>query len=250
MSSHVSVQQLENEEEDDDIVDDADMLSDESGDVASDEDESSGVEGDDDEFGLPSSDEGENEDESREPSAGGDTTGKKAMADVLSKILNKSAPKKSTILSKGETDRERTKKKQAKESDGVEIITAESQTKRSMWEKMGRKKPDITKREHERNLQRIATRGIVQLFNAVKKQQKLVEEKLSDAGPLEHRKDKAMKAITKGAFLDVLRGTEVRTVKDVEKESQEPSWKILRDDFMMGAKMKDWDKDSDEGDDT
>ena len=25
-----------------------------------------------------------------------------------------------------------------------------------------------------------------------------------------------------------------------------PSWNILREDFMMGAKMKDWDKESDE----
>lgn len=29
---------------------------------------------------------------------------------------------------------------------------------------------------------------------------------------------------------------------------EKPAWSVLRDDFMMGANMKDWDKDSDEAD--
>lgn len=29
------------------------------------------------------------------------------------------------------------------------------------------------------------------------------------------------------------------------KSAEDPSWSILRDDFMMGASMKDWDKESD-----
>lgn len=28
-------------------------------------------------------------------------------------------------------------------------------------------------------------------------------------------------------------------------KQEEPAWSVLRDDFMMGASMKDWDKDSD-----
>lgn len=28
-------------------------------------------------------------------------------------------------------------------------------------------------------------------------------------------------------------------------EEEKPAWSVLRDDFMMGATMKDWDKDSD-----
>ena len=28
-------------------------------------------------------------------------------------------------------------------------------------------------------------------------------------------------------------------------DAEKPSWSVLRDDFMMGAKMKDWDKQSD-----
>ena len=34
-----------------------------------------------------------------------------------------------------------------------------------------------------------------------------------------------------------------------EEAEQKPSWSILRDDFMMGAKMKDWDKKEDDDSD-
>lgn len=30
------------------------------------------------------------------------------------------------------------------------------------------------------------------------------------------------------------------------KSDEGPAWNVLRDDFMMGASMKDWDKDSDQ----
>ena len=50
-------------------------------------------------------------------------------------------------------------------------------------------------------------RGVVQLFNAVKKQQKLVEDKLDDVGKSEYKKDKVMQSMTKGKFMDVLKGT-------------------------------------------
>ena len=32
-------------------------------------------------------------------------------------------------------------------------------------------------------------------------------------------------------------------------EKEKPSWNILRDDFMMGSKMKDWDKNDNDVDD-
>ena len=31
---------------------------------------------------------------------------------------------------------------------------------------------------------------------------------------------------------------------DDDDEDDGSSWKVLKDDYMMGAKMKDWDKDS------
>lgn len=30
-----------------------------------------------------------------------------------------------------------------------------------------------------------------------------------------------------------------------EQKEEKPAWSVLRDDFMMGSSMKDWDKESD-----
>lgn len=97
-------------------------------------------------------------------------------------------------------------------------------------------------------MSKIATKGVVQLFNAVRTQQKDINKKLKDAGPLEVKRDKVLKSIDKRAFLDVLMGEKSENVeettkrKEIVKKSEEPTWNVLRDDFMMGAKLKDWDK--------
>ena len=124
-----------------------------------------------------------------------------------------------------------------------------------------RSKPDAVRdRAKERRLAKVATRGVVQLFNAVREQQKSIKSQLDIAGKSTVKRDKVFKSIDKEGFLDVLSGNKRRFEKSGEKESaaakvpkteikqeeDESSWKILRDDFMMGAKMKDWDKDSDE----
>ncbi|KAJ8946423.1 hypothetical protein NQ314_008905 [Rhamnusium bicolor] len=64
----------------------------------------------------------------------------------------------------------------------------------------------------ERTLQKIATKGVVQLFNAVKMQQNEISEKLKEAGPLEVRKEKVLKDLDKRAFLDVLMGAKSQKV--------------------------------------
>lgn len=104
-------------------------------------------------------------------------------------------------------------------------------------------KPNILEKDRERTLAKIATKGVVQLFNAVKTQQKDIDKKLKEAGPLEVRKEKVMKSIDKRAFLDVLMGEKSQHVEqETKKEQQTATWSVLRDDFMMSAKMRDWDK--------
>jgi hypothetical protein len=72
---------------------------------------------------------------------------------------------------------------------------------------------DITRgRDYERSLQRIATRGIVQLFNTVRKQQ----HSLSSSSTT--KKDKKENPINKGQFLDML-----KTI-----DSDETSYKIMK----------------------
>jgi hypothetical protein len=71
---------------------------------------------------------------------------------------------------------------------------------------------DITRgRDYERSLQRIATRGIVQLFNTVRKQQHSLSSSTT-------KKDKKENPINKGQFLDML-----KTI-----DSDETSYKIMK----------------------
>ncbi|XP_062981650.1 RRP15-like protein [Elgaria multicarinata webbii] len=181
-------------------------------------------------------------------------TGNAGWADAMAKVLNKKVPKsKPTILVKNkERDAEREKEKQERLKRRRQI------DKKREWEMMCRVKPDVVKdREMERNLQRIATRGVVQLFNAVRKHQKNVDEKAKEAGSSDRKRAKLISSVSKRDFINVLRGMEGMEAEQsvankslksnqVESKSEEgPAWSILRDDFMMGASMKDWDKESD-----
>ncbi|KAM4040290.1 RRP15-like protein [Anomaloglossus baeobatrachus] len=174
----------------------------------------------------------------------------KGWADAMAKILNKKVPahKASTILVKSKT------LQKEKEKDKQERLEKKEQIdKKRQWEMMCRVKTDVVKdREAERSLQRIATRGVVQLFNAVKTHQSNVKEKIKEAGHSERKKSKMMMSVSKRDFIDVLRGKESKSdtaepKKAAPKTQKASDWNILRDDFMMGASMKDWDKDSDDG---
>ena len=47
--------------------------------------------------------------------------------------------------------------------------------------------------------------------------------------------------------MDMLKPNHKSSKLEAPVNDNEPSWKILHDDFMMGAKLKDWDKESDDG---
>ncbi|XP_025964099.1 RRP15-like protein isoform X1 [Dromaius novaehollandiae] len=175
-------------------------------------------------------------------------------ADAMAKVLNKKIPQnKSIILAKSKKlEKEREKEKQER------LERRRKLDKKREWEMMCRVKPDVVKdRDRERNLQRIATRGVVQLFNAVRMHQKNVDEKVKKAGRSDRQRAKLMSSVSKKDFINVLRSMEgakgnqnpsgkATKSKQGEMKSEEgPEWNILRDDFMMGASMKDWDKESD-----
>ncbi|XP_051574036.1 RRP15-like protein isoform X2 [Myxocyprinus asiaticus] len=169
-------------------------------------------------------------------------------AEAMAKILGKKTPesKPSILLKNKELDKIKDKKKK-------EWLEKKKQIdKKQAWENMCREKPDVVRdRDHERNLQRIATRGVVQLFNAVKKHQKNVDQMMKDVGGSERKKAKILSSVSKKDFIDVLRGADSPAIKKGKKETAEvkvesPAWSVLRDDFMMGASMKDWDKESGE----
>ncbi|XP_067366066.1 RRP15-like protein isoform X2 [Channa argus] len=219
-----------------------------------DNNDKSDSEGSNDESSDVRASEGEGNDrdgdgEEEEDEEGDDSNLNAGWAEAMAKILGKKTPEsKSTILVKNkELDK-------IKEKERHEQLERKKQVdKKRAWEMLCRDKPDIVKdRETEKTLQRIATRGVVQLFNAVRKHQKTMEDKVKEAGGSERKKAKILSSVSKKDFIDVLRRTEEGS-KDSDKKKkntaslaeEKPGWSVLRDDFMMGATMKDWDKDSD-----
>ncbi|KAF5914037.1 hypothetical protein HPG69_010196 [Diceros bicornis minor] len=129
-------------------------------------------------------------------------------ADAMAKILNKKTPRtKPTILVKNkELEKEKEKLKQER------LERRKQLDKKREWEMMCRVKPDVVKdKETERNLQRIATRGVVQLFNAVQKHQKNVDEKVKEAGSSIRKRAKLISTVSKKDFISVLRGMDGST---------------------------------------
>uniref|UniRef100_A0A8D0DZW5 RRP15-like protein n=1 Tax=Salvator merianae TaxID=96440 RepID=A0A8D0DZW5_SALMN len=205
------------------------------------------MEGNDEDESRSLASEDRNAMESKDP-------GNSGWADAMAKVLNKKIPtSKATILVKNK------KRDEEREKAKAERLERRRQLdKKREWEMMCRVKPDVTKdRETERSLQRIATRGVVQLFNAVRKHQKNVDEKIKAVGSSDRKRAKLISSVSKRDFIDVLRGmegteTEQNATRKAPKSKQgelksedNPAWSILRDDFMMGASMKDWDKESD-----
>lgn len=207
-------------------------------------------------------------------SDGSDDEGNAGWADAMSKVLSmgKNTEKKVSILSKAKKDnvakKETTDSGGVTEKEGVEDIKenkkpeswAVMKAKKKEIDSIGRKKPDVLDRSNEKMLAKIATRGVVQLFNAVKEHQKSVKGQLNEAGKSFRKREKVYKNIDKNKFLEVLTGKPSNTDEPPHKKAKEElvkkeepleddqpgGWNILRDDFMLGAKMRDWDKESDD----
>ncbi|XP_057370322.1 RRP15-like protein [Daphnia carinata] len=196
-------------------------------------------------------------------------------ADAMSKVLKSSKPKtkKSVILSKAKKDAdimkiisaqqektlsfevEEAKKENVTKNEDPDVVRRSAhlekmlrRQRRKEWDLIGRVMPSVTEdRERERILSKIATRGVVQLFNSVKIQQKTIQDKLKEAGPLERKREKALKSLNKEDFFELLKGgkrvkAEVKTERPTNVKQEEATWSVLRDDFMPEVSMRDWDK--------
>lgn len=214
------------------------------------------------------------DDEGDEDAEEGDDTNT-GWADSIAKILktNKPKKKKTLVLSKAKKLNDPVKAKpkpvgfQVEKEDGAiteeQILPEEDTDKNDVPEGPPRKKkrdiqclrvkPNVLEKDRERLLAKIATKGVVQLFNAVKQQQKDIQTKLDKAGPLEVKRDKVFKSIDKCSFLDNLMGDKSKSIEvgsqaqtqsnSQVKNSDVSTWKVLTNDFMMKSnKMKDWNK--------
>ncbi|XP_030249009.1 RRP15-like protein isoform X2 [Sparus aurata] len=178
---------------------------------------------------------------------GDDGTANAGWAEAMAKILGKKASESNSGILVKNKELDKIKEKERQE----QLERKKQVDKKRAWEMMYREKPDKVKdRETERTLQRVATRGVVQLFNAVKKHQKTIDAKVKEVGGSERKKAKFLSSVSKKDFIDVLRRTEggsevPRKTEKAAAAEEKPAWSVLRDDFMMGGTMKDWDKDSD-----
>ena len=67
-----------------------------------------------------------------------------------------------------------------------------SKLNRYQIESIGRTKPKLEDKEMEKRLTMIATKGVVQLFNVVKEQQKQIKQKLDEVGISNNKKTKIL----------------------------------------------------------
>ncbi|CAB4063810.1 unnamed protein product [Lepeophtheirus salmonis] len=213
---------------------------------------------------------------------GEENTQKSGWADAMAKVLNsaKASEPSKVVLSKARKDYEVKNKTIMKKSDDTEESKNEAEkepatktfklkqsslrSQKLAVESVSRTKPQVVRdKAKEKSLNKIATKGVVQLFNAVKKQQVDLKKDLNSVGKSIRKRERVYQSIDKNSFLENVLGAKTTSSKevapskvpinkkteesmDVDGEGSYPkSWCVLRDDFMMGAKMKDWDKQSD-----
>eukprot|EP00980_Cylindrotheca_fusiformis_P029330 scaffold23297_cov132-Cylindrotheca_fusiformis.AAC.8 len=106
--------------------------------------------------------------------------------------------------------------------------------------------------ENERLHRRVATRGVVALFNAITQHQKATE------GDQTHSRQKDAPKETKHSFLDKIKNAASHAPGDQKTASKEkakkteifkqtPKWDALKDDYLLNSK-KNWDQESSEED--
>ncbi|XP_046862492.1 RRP15-like protein isoform X2 [Xenia sp. Carnegie-2017] len=142
----------------------------------------------------------ENKNSNEDDIKSGTKDGNPGWADAMARILTKQIPEdKPVVLSKYKKVETERKQKQ-EEILKQKLITQEKHEAREK----NHVKPAPSNDEKERNLKRIATKGVVKLFNAVNKHQEDLDVKLKSA-PTEAKKVKVMKSVSKSSFLDMLK---------------------------------------------
>ncbi|TDH66384.1 hypothetical protein CCR75_001730 [Bremia lactucae] len=150
------------------------------------------------------------------------------FGDAMSKILGQNVAKNAQpILAKRTTARMREIKNEKKETKIARLSTAEKRER----DLKDMAVPNHTTAIQDRKLRTIATKGVVALFNAIEKHQHL-------GGKGEDKNEKKVKEMSKDNFLGLLKASKQ---KIAENPAVKSSWSVVQDDFMMGAKLKDWD---------
>ncbi|KAG9401019.1 hypothetical protein AC1031_009772 [Aphanomyces cochlioides] len=201
---------------------------------ADDDDEGDDEDEDDDDDDEPQDDNYDDDDDGEEEAQDDEEEAEGAVgfADAMSKVLNQNVEEeKAPILAKRVTAQMREISKDKK---------ATTATKLSAKEKRARDEKDMVIPSHltmakDKTLRAIATKGVVALFNAIAKHQH---------GQQAQDGSKQIKSLSKDSFLGLLKN-QGKKKEEAEEPKDKSTWSIVQDDFMMDAKLKDWDKNQD-----
>lgn len=254
-----------------------------------DEDSSS----DDDEYGVPSMNttrakskaqsDSDTSSDSEEPLT---ETSQNGMAGAMTRILGLAAAAKPTqtskpvVLSKTITPLQKQQQKEKQVEDALKLkrkqrrdvnltalhIPLSAATSRPIAGK-GTDSSIVAKAmakeiEVESMHRRVATRGVVALFNAITQHQQQKAQQQVDSSS-KSKKNNDIQTMSKHGFLDMLKKTgsskeqsskqEANTVDNTQPTKEKKSskgWNALKDDFLMNKKMKDWDKELSDDEDS
>lgn len=105
--------------------------------------------------------------------------------------------------------------------------------------------------EQERIHRRVATRGVVALFNAIAQHQKKVTKPEAPTTVSASKSKAEVKKLTKHGFLDMIKSTAASKQEKISADKPDqaatdaskskPQWNALKDDFMLNSK-KNWDQ--------
>jgi len=215
----------------------------------------------------PSHSDREEEEEEEEDSAGAGSA-KDGMADMMSKILNQKTSKDVPVLEKRTTtimksiDAERNERTELKKAQAAKSLIRTKQLSQ----------PGHSNPEKERSLRKLATKGVVALFNAVAEAQRVqrdLDEEVGGSSSFTKKEEKAaalakvdIKKMSKSNFLDLLTGGETgkkaaksapadedEEDEDSDSDGQDPAgrgarWGALRDDYIQEDEgvLRNWNK--------
>lgn len=186
---------------------------------------------------------------------------------ILSKVKPKRALRKDTsagfeILNEGVIAKVPVKEEASLQDPAISKERRLNKKRKFELLKTLRVKPDVRDRNRELTLKKVATKGVVQLFNAVQTQQ-LSLKKQVQAEKIDSKREDILNNINKKNFLNVLMGSAKSVLIDnpVKKEKQEDddddsdsgpakkstkesTWNVLKDTFVNApAKGSAWDED-------
>jgi len=221
-------------------------------------------EDDDEEEEEEEEEEGDEEEEEEDDNEEG-AQKKEGMADMMSRILDQSVSASNPVLAKRKT----AIMKQMEESkdDRNRLKRARADRKSDREKQLAL--PDATTADYENQLRKLATRGVIALFNAISTSKR--EEADARSADAAKNADETkqifrldVKQMTQANFRELLKGEDSIPPKvtlpksgilassgAAVESSKGKSWSALRDNYLLESSMtlKDWDKESDKSDD-